>query len=121
MSVASYDGAPTGTRPSGVARSSSVAPVLRVEHLSMRFGGLVAVNDFSFAARRGDITALIGPNGAGKSTFFKLLAGEIEPTEGEVVFRGRRITGLGVARGAPAEPHAAAVDEQPRQLRGLAR
>src|SRR5262249_24820271 len=52
MSVASYDGAPNGARPSGIARFSSVAPVLRVEHLSMRFGGLVAINDFSFAAWR---------------------------------------------------------------------
>src|SRR5262249_59377644 len=52
MSVASYDAAPTD--PSGTARFSSLAPVLRVEHPSLRFGGLVAVNDFSFAARPGD-------------------------------------------------------------------
>jgi len=87
MSVASYDGAPDSARPSGTARSSSVAPVLRVEHLSMRFGGLVAVNDFSFAARRGDITALIGPNGAGKTTVFNCITGFYKPSEGRIALQ----------------------------------
>ena len=84
MTVASYDGAPDGARPGGIVRSSSVVPVLRVEHLSMRFGGLVAINDFSFAARRGDITALIGPNGAGKTTVFNCITGFYKPTEGRL-------------------------------------
>ena len=48
-------------------------PVLTVEHLTMRFGGLVAVNDLSFEAGRGDITGLIGPNGAGKTTVFNCI------------------------------------------------
>jgi branched-chain amino acid transport system ATP-binding protein len=56
--------------------------VLSVEHLSMRFGGLVAVNDLSFVARRGDITALIGPNGAGKTTVFNCITGFYKPTVG---------------------------------------
>jgi branched-chain amino acid transport system ATP-binding protein len=57
-------------------------PVLTVEHLSMRFGGLVAVDDLSFRAGRGDITALIGPNGAGKTTVFNCITGFYKPTSG---------------------------------------
>ena len=60
------------------------APVLRVEHLSMRFGGLVAVDDLSFSAARCDITALIGPNGAGKTTVFNCITGFYKPTEGRI-------------------------------------
>jgi branched-chain amino acid transport system ATP-binding protein len=56
--------------------------ILRVDHLSMRFGGIVAVNDLSFTARRGDITALIGPNGAGKTTVFNCITGFYKPTTG---------------------------------------
>ena len=59
-------------------------PVLRVEHLSMRFGGLVAVDDLSFSAARGGITALIGPNGAGKTTVFNCITGFYKPTEGRI-------------------------------------
>jgi len=59
-------------------------PVLRVEHLTMRFGGLIAVNDLSFAAERGFITALIGPNGAGKTTVFNCITGFYRPTEGRI-------------------------------------
>jgi branched-chain amino acid transport system ATP-binding protein len=61
---------------------SATEPILRVEHLSMRFGGLVAVDDLSFNARRGDITALIGPNGAGKTTVFNCITGFYKPTAG---------------------------------------
>jgi branched-chain amino acid transport system ATP-binding protein len=57
-------------------------PLLQVEHLTMRFGGLTAVNDLSFEAREGDITALIGPNGAGKTTVFNCITGFYKPTEG---------------------------------------
>ena len=60
----------------------STEPILRVEHLSMRFGGLVAVDDLSFAAKRGDITALIGPNGAGKTTVFNCITGFYKPSAG---------------------------------------
>jgi branched-chain amino acid transport system ATP-binding protein len=62
--------------------SSAHAPILSVEHLTMRFGGLVAINDLSFTARRGDITALIGPNGAGKTTVFNCITGFYKPTVG---------------------------------------
>jgi branched-chain amino acid transport system ATP-binding protein len=58
--------------------------LLRVEHLTMRFGGLVAVDDLSFEARRGDITALIGPNGAGKTTVFNCITGFYKPHCGRI-------------------------------------
>ncbi|MCF1448459.1 MULTISPECIES: ABC transporter ATP-binding protein [Rhizobium/Agrobacterium group] len=62
-------------------------PILTVEHLSMKFGGLMAINDFSFEARRGEITALIGPNGAGKTTVFNCITGFYKPTMGMVTLR----------------------------------
>jgi branched-chain amino acid transport system ATP-binding protein len=60
------------------------APLLTVEHLSMRFGGLLAVDDVSFTARKGDITAIIGPNGAGKTTVFNCLTGFYKPRVGRL-------------------------------------
>jgi branched-chain amino acid transport system ATP-binding protein len=60
-------------------------PVLTIEHLTMRFGGLVAIDDLSFNVGRGDITALIGPNGAGKTTVFNCVTGFYKPTEGRIV------------------------------------
>ncbi len=78
MSVSSGD-APAGVKP----------PILQVEHLTMRFGGLVAVNDLSFDVARGDITALIGPNGAGKTTVFNCITGFYKPTAGRIaLYRG---------------------------------
>jgi branched-chain amino acid transport system ATP-binding protein len=62
-------------------------PVLRVEHLTMRFGGLVAIGNLSFTAARGDITALIGPNGAGKTTVFNCITGFYKPTEGRIALQ----------------------------------
>jgi branched-chain amino acid transport system ATP-binding protein len=62
-------------------------PVLTVEHLSMRFGGLVAIGDLTFSVGRGDITALIGPNGAGKTTVFNCVTGFYKPTEGRIAMR----------------------------------
>jgi branched-chain amino acid transport system ATP-binding protein len=61
--------------------------VLRVEHLTMRFGGLVAVDDLSFEVQRGTITALIGPNGAGKTTVFNCITGFYRPTEGRLALQ----------------------------------
>ncbi|HZO47000.1 MAG TPA: ABC transporter ATP-binding protein [Xanthobacteraceae bacterium] len=63
------------------------SPLLRVEHLTMRFGGLVAINDLSFSAERGQITALIGPNGAGKTTVFNCITGFYKPTEGRIALQ----------------------------------
>jgi branched-chain amino acid transport system ATP-binding protein len=61
--------------------------VLRVEHLTMRFGGLVAIDNLSFAVKRGTITALIGPNGAGKTTVFNCITGFYKPTEGRIALQ----------------------------------
>ncbi len=70
-----------------VTSMTSNDPILKVEHLSMRFGGLMAINDFSFEARRGEITALIGPNGAGKTTVFNCITGFYKPTMGMISMR----------------------------------
>lgn len=64
--------------------ASNVTPLLRVEHLTMRFGGLIAVNDVSFDALPNQITAIIGPNGAGKTTVFNCIAGFYKPTIGRL-------------------------------------
>jgi len=69
--------------------------MLRVEHLTMRFGGLVAVDDLSFTARAGDITALIGPNGAGKTTVFNCITGFYRPSEGRLALCHGDITAWG--------------------------
>jgi branched-chain amino acid transport system ATP-binding protein len=61
--------------------------LLSVEHLTMRFGGLIAVDDLSFTAQQGKITALIGPNGAGKTTVFNCIAGFYKPSEGRIGLR----------------------------------
>lgn len=61
--------------------------LLQVEHLTMRFGGLVAVEDLSFSARQREITALIGPNGAGKTTVFNCITGFYKPSEGRIALR----------------------------------
>lgn len=66
------------------AQTATNDPVLQVEHLSMKFGGLVAIGDLSFQARRGEITALIGPNGAGKTTVFNCITGFYKPSEGMI-------------------------------------
>lgn len=68
--------------------------ILRVEGLTRRFGGLVAVSDVSFEVAPGKVTAVIGPNGAGKTTLFNLISGAMPPSEGKVFFEGQEITGL---------------------------
>jgi branched-chain amino acid transport system ATP-binding protein len=80
--------------------------LLEVRNLSVRFGGLQAVRDVSFTARKGAITALLGPNGAGKTTTFAMVAGFVQPTSGSVHFEGtdisfwaaERIAALGMVR-----------------------
>jgi branched-chain amino acid transport system ATP-binding protein len=86
------------------------APLLEVEHLTMRFGGLVAIDDLSLTARQHEITAIIGPNGAGKTTVFNCLTGFYKPTVGQLTFHagertllleqmdGFRIARAGLAR-----------------------
>ena len=84
--------------------------LLTVEHLTMRFGGLVAVDDLSFSAARGDITAIIGPNGAGKTTVFNCLTGFYKPDVGRLALAGRdgethlleRMEGFRIARAGVA-------------------
>ena len=65
--------------------------VLKINHLTMQFGGVVAVNDLSMEINRGEIVALIGPNGAGKTTAFNCVTGVYEPTNGEILFEGKPI------------------------------
>src|SRR5688572_7014893 len=67
---------------------------LRTSKATIRFGGLVAVNELDMHVKRGEIYGLIGPNGAGKTTIFNLLTGVYEPTSGEIHFEGERIDGL---------------------------
>ena len=81
-------------------------PVLTIEHLTMRFGGLLAIDDVSFAVERQDITALIGPNGAGKTSVLNCICGIYRPTSGRITFgdtditraRPHHIARLGIAR-----------------------
>lgn len=68
--------------------------MLRVEGLNKQFGGLQAVRDCSFEIAEGSITGLIGPNGAGKTTTFNMIAGELAPTSGRIIFQGEDIAGL---------------------------
>ena len=68
--------------------------LLVVERLTMRFGGLVAVSDVSFAVHAGEILSIIGPNGAGKTTVFNCITGFLRPTAGRIAFGGRDITGF---------------------------
>ncbi len=68
--------------------------VIDVQNVSKRFGGLRAVNNCSLRVERGSITGLIGPNGAGKSTLFNLVAGNITPDTGKIMFDGQDVTGL---------------------------
>lgn len=70
-----------------------MSALLEVRGLGVRFGSLQAVNDVSFDAQPGAITAVIGPNGAGKSSLFNLISGAIKPSSGTVRFGGRELTG----------------------------
>jgi branched-chain amino acid transport system ATP-binding protein len=69
-------------------------PILRTEGLTVRFGGLTALNQVNFELAREEIRAVIGPNGAGKSTFFNCLTGVLRPSSGRILFDGGEITGL---------------------------
>lgn len=66
--------------------------IIETINLSKQFGALVAVDNVNIKVRRNSLHAIIGPNGAGKTTFFNLLSGNIEPTSGQVIFKGRDIT-----------------------------
>ncbi len=72
-------------------------PLLQAKVATMRFGGVVAVNEVNFSLKEMELRCLIGPNGAGKSTFFKMLTGQLKPSSGQILLRGQDVTG--------AEPH----------------
>jgi len=84
----------------------SPSPLLTVSNLSKYFGGVQAVNSFSFELMEGELLGFIGPNGSGKTTVVNLITGFVKPTGGEVIYRGQNITGrppykivrLGIAR-----------------------
>jgi branched-chain amino acid transport system ATP-binding protein len=75
-------------------RHAAAEPVLEFDHVTMRFGGVVALRDASLTINKGEIFALIGPNGAGKTTVFNVITGVFRPTEGQVRFEGGRIDGM---------------------------
>jgi branched-chain amino acid transport system ATP-binding protein len=81
-----------GARPEGPRGRDG--QILRTQGLSRDFGSLRAVDRVDFSLRDGELRSIIGPNGAGKSTFFKLISGELPPSEGRIFFKGRDITGL---------------------------
>ena len=85
---------------------SSNSPLLEFKNVTMRFGGVTALNEVDISVSKGEIAALIGPNGAGKTTVFNIVTGVYQPTSGEVLFKGKSIAGrkrseitrLGLAR-----------------------
>jgi branched-chain amino acid transport system ATP-binding protein len=69
-------------------------PLLSVNKLSVRFGGLLAIEELTFEVREGEVLSLIGPNGAGKTTAFNAITGYLAPSSGEIAWRGKRLNGL---------------------------
>ncbi len=95
----------TAVDASGVSAQADGSPILVAENVTMRFGGLVAVDSVNLNVSRGEIMGLIGPNGAGKTTFFNCLTGLYLPTAGSVIFEGallppkpRKVVIAGMAR-----------------------
>jgi branched-chain amino acid transport system ATP-binding protein len=100
---------PTGPAPRGVPvppHPAETGALLEVDNVTLRFGGVVALDQVSFSLRRGEIFGLIGPNGAGKTTCFNAMTGVYRPTIGQIRFRGEVVTGrkkheitrMGIAR-----------------------
>jgi branched-chain amino acid transport system ATP-binding protein len=87
------DPPPAAPSPAKIGRDG-VTGLLSTEELTVRFGGLTALNRVNFAVARGEVRAIIGPNGAGKSTFFNCLTGALRPSSGVIRFAGDDITGL---------------------------
>ncbi len=84
--------------PAGAAGEGAGAPLLRTEELTIRFGGLTALNRVNFTVQRDEIRAIIGPNGAGKSTFFNCLTGVLRPSSGRILLDGDDVSGLAADR-----------------------
>jgi branched-chain amino acid transport system ATP-binding protein len=80
--------------PSATSENESRPVLLETRRLSKDFGGVHAVAGIDFRLRQGELRCLIGPNGAGKSTFFKMLTGQVRPSDGAILFDGSEITGL---------------------------
>lgn len=81
----------SGTKPIEQGRAGGA--LVEARGVGKRFGGVRALQGIDFSVRSGELRCLIGPNGAGKSTFFKLLSGQMQPSEGEILFAGQRING----------------------------
>jgi branched-chain amino acid transport system ATP-binding protein len=96
----------TKTEPRPPANPAAGAVLLDIDNVTLRFGGVVALNEVSFQIHQGEILGLIGPNGAGKTTCFNVMTGVFRPTAGRVTFDGQSITGrkphqinrMGIAR-----------------------
>jgi branched-chain amino acid transport system ATP-binding protein len=84
--------------PNLAEMTPGAAPLLRTEDLTVRFGGLTALNRVNFAVERGEVRAIIGPNGAGKSTFFNCLTGVLRPSSGHIRFDGEDVAGASADR-----------------------
>src|SRR5205809_2220497 len=104
--------------------------MLDLRHVTNRYPATTAVKDISFVARRGEVTGYLGPNGSGKSTTLKMITGLIDPTEGEILYRGEPVGRDRIAYRqrlgyVPEEPHlyphltGAEYLEMVGQLRGL--
>jgi branched-chain amino acid transport system ATP-binding protein len=89
----SAQGAITDNRNPSAARQSVIVPLLEARGVTMRFGGVTAVDAVDFTLGEVELRCLIGPNGAGKSTFFKMLTGQLKPSAGSIKFRGTEIGG----------------------------
>ncbi len=97
---------PTQAADTGLAQPTIPGALLQVDNVTLRFGGVVALDQVSFALRQGEIFGLIGPNGAGKTTCFNAMTGVYRPTTGEIRFKGEVVTGrkkheitrMGIAR-----------------------
>src|SRR5207247_9749971 len=103
--------APPAQAGAGRAARNGTPPLLEADHLTRRFGGLVAVDDVSFAAGQGEITGIIGPNGAGKTTMFNCLTGFYKPTVGRLnlhhgdrTLQLERMEGFRIAKQARVAP-----------------
>src|SRR3954466_8829061 len=85
---------------------TKIQPALTIEHITVHFGGLVAISDMNFVVNEGEVVSLIGPNGAGKTTAFNVITGFLQPNHGHVRYRGaswnnlkpHEVTSLGLAR-----------------------
>jgi branched-chain amino acid transport system ATP-binding protein/urea transport system ATP-binding protein len=71
-----------------------MTPLIETRRLNVRFGGVHATRDVNFSLDEAELRCVIGPNGAGKSTFFKLLTGQVKPTSGQILFRGKDISNM---------------------------